>query len=297
MTLFDGYVAVDWSAKDEPAKGENSIWIAVCNSHGTPMLKNPATRQDAMERIGDLLDTATAEGRRLLCGFDSAFGYPEGTAQMLTGCDSWATVWARIAEVIEDGPNNMNNRFEVAAELNAHFEGEGPFWGMHHKQQIEGLRHTRPEQGWEQNLPPALRYAEELVPNAQEVWKLFYPGNVGGQALTGIAALEGLRHNRRDVRIWPFETLGEGRAHVLAEIYPSLINPLPPLPDCVPRVNDARQVYTVALTLRELDQVEALQQHLRAPNQMPDRVRREEGAILGMQDQVGFNAAAGRAVG
>ena len=46
------------------------------------------------------------------------------------------------------------------------------------------------------------------------------------QALTGIAALEGLR-NRTGAQIWPFETLGEGCSHVLAEIYPSLIEPNP----------------------------------------------------------------------
>ena len=41
MTLFDGYVAVDWSASDEPAHDANSIWIAVCDTSGTPELENP----------------------------------------------------------------------------------------------------------------------------------------------------------------------------------------------------------------------------------------------------------------
>ena len=87
---------------------------------------------------------------------------------------------------------------------------------------------------------PVADYAESEVPRAQEVWKLSGAGSVGGQALTGIPALEGLRR-RTGARIWPFETLGEGRRHVLAEIYPSLIEPCPG-----PEVLDARQVEAVA---------------------------------------------------
>ena len=29
MKLFDGYVAVDWSANGEPKQGKDSIWIAI----------------------------------------------------------------------------------------------------------------------------------------------------------------------------------------------------------------------------------------------------------------------------
>ena len=128
MTLFDGYVAVDWSASNEPVCGANSIWIAVCDDRGPLELENPATRQEAMDSIETLLRTATDERRRLLCGFDFSFGYPEGTARKLTGRDCWEAIWERIAEVIEDCPNNRNNRFDAAAELNGCFGGAGPFW-------------------------------------------------------------------------------------------------------------------------------------------------------------------------
>ena len=266
----------------------NSIWIAVCDAHGTPTLENPATRQRAMDYIETLLSTATKEGRRLLCGFDFSFGYPKGTARMLTGRDGWAGVWKRIAEVIEDCPNNRNNRFDAAAELNGCFGGAGPFWGNGLQRDVLGLLRTRPRCGWGENLPPRFRYAEGVVPRAQEVWKLNGAGSVGGQALTGIAALEGLRR-RTDVQVWPFEeTLGEVRSHVLAEIYPSLIDPCPGDDE----VLDARQVKAVAEALQELDRLGELERHLRAPCDMPPCVRREEGAILGMQDQEGFRAAA-----
>ena len=287
VPLFDGYVAVDWSSSAAPARGANSIWIAVYDKDGPVELANPDTRQEAMEYINALLDEATAQGGRLLCGFDFSFGYPEGTARKLAGSDGWEALWAQIAGYIEDGPNNANNRFQVAARLNQRFDGEGPFWGNGLKRDIDGLPRKRPQDGWDGNLPPSLRYAEKKVPRAQEVWKLNGAGSVGGQTLTGIAALERLRQRRDDVRVWPFETLGEGSAHVLAEIYPSLIDPYPGN-----EVLDARQVKAVAVALRELDRRGELERYLQAPNDMPIQVRCEEGAILGMHDQEGFRAAA-----
>ena len=295
MPLFDGYAAVDWSASTQPVVGANSIWISICDPAGPPRLENPDTRELAMERINALLDEATAMDRRLLCGFDFPFGYPEGTANGLTCRAGWETVWERIADVITDCPSNANNSFEAAVELNTAFEGEGPFWGLHHAWHIEGILHTKaPPGSWGNNLPPNLRYAETVLradpnvdPKPQEVWKLFYRGNVGRQALTGIARLQNLRRSRSDVQVWPFQSLGEGRHHVLAEIYPSLIDPCPGN-----AVLDARQVAAVALTLRELDGAGLLQQYLQAPNTMPDRAIAEEGLIFGMHAPAGFRTMA-----
>ena len=137
--MFDGYVAVDWSANNEPKIGEDSIWIAVYDANRMQALINPSTRHEAMDHIENLLNEATKECRRLICGFDFAFGYPEGTARMLTGEDSWHAIWRRIGNVIQDGPDNANNGFEAAVELNGHFEGEGPLWGVQSGRQIEGI--------------------------------------------------------------------------------------------------------------------------------------------------------------
>ena len=287
MALFDGYAAVDWSANGVPKRGRDSIWIAVRGWGGTQEPENPPTRADAVARIEGLLGRATEAGRRLLCGFDFPFGYPAGTARMLTGRDGWEAVWSRIAELVEDGPDNANNRFDAAAALNAAFAGDGPFWGNGLKRDIPGLPRRKPA-GWGVDLPPNRRHAESKVRRAQEVWKLVGVGSVGGQALTGIAALEGLRR-RTDAVVWPFETLGEGTAHVLAEIYPSLIEPAPG-----PGVKDARQVRAVAAALKRLDETGALARHLAAPLDLPPAVREEEATIFGMQDPDGFQAAAGR---
>ena len=285
MTLFDGYVAVDWSANGTPKRGRDSIWIAAGGWGGVPAPENPATRAEAVVRIEARLADATAAGRRLLLGFDFPFGYPAGTARMLTGRDGWEVVWARIAELVEDGPDNANNRFDAAAELNAAFAGDGPFWGNGLKRDIPGLPRRKPG-GWGANLPRNRRHAESEVRRAQEVWKLIGAGSVGGQALTGIAALEGLRR-RTGAAVWPFETLGEGRDHMLAEIYPSLIEPAPG-----PEVKDARQVRAVAGALQRLDETGALARHLSAPRGLPPAVREEEATIFGMQDPAELQAAA-----
>ena len=286
MRLFDGYVAVDWSASGIPKRGKDSIWIAIRGWSGTEEPENPEMRAKAVVRIETLLESATLAGRRLLCGFDFPFGYPVRTARMLTDRDGWEAVWSRIADVIEDSPNNENNRFDAAAKLNSAVGAEGPFWGNGLRRDIPGLPRKKPS-GWGVTLPAARRYAELEVASAQEVWKLSGAGSVGSQALTGIAALEALRH-RTGAQVWPFETLGEGHSHVLAEIYPSLIEPEPGR-----GVKDARQVRAVADALQELDKQGTLAQHLSAPRDlgMPDAVRDEEALFLGMHDPTGLQAA------
>lgn len=285
--LFDGYVAVDWSASSRPKTGEDSVWIAIRGWGEITEPENPATRMAAVARIKALLRRATKAGRRLLCGFDFPFGYPRGTARMLTGGDGWESVWARIAELIEDCPDNANNRFEAAAALNAAVAGDGPFWGNGLKREVPGLPRKKPS-GWGASLPPNLRHAERAVKrlpqsgSPQEVWKLSGVGSVGGQALLGIAALEGLRR-RAGAAVWPFQTLGEGRAHVLAEMYPSLIEPEPGAD-----VKDARQVRTWAAALQRVDSEGNLARHLSAAGEMPVAVREEEAAILGMDDPAAF---------
>ena len=78
---------------------------------------------------------------------------------------------------------------------------------------------------------------------------------------------------------------------MLAEIYPSLIEPNPGS-----EVKDARQVDAVAAALQRLDELGELKRHLGAPSHMPADVCKavctEEGLILGMQDPAGFQRAA-----
>ena len=121
--LFDGYLMVDWSAAAAPTKGRDSIWIAVARCGQKAKLENPPTRQAAMARVSEIMQAATRDGLRMLAGFDFPFGYPEGTARALTGQDNWQALWALLADRIEEGPENANNRFAVAAALNGAFAG------------------------------------------------------------------------------------------------------------------------------------------------------------------------------
>ena len=280
QVLFNGYIAVDWSAKVKPAQGRNSIWVAVLGPGGLLQLENPRTREDATDYIDRTLTEATEEDRRFLCGFDFPFGYPSGTAQMLADHfnreddRNWAVVWELIADNIDDRPNNWNNRFKAAAALNRCFRGEGPFWGRPTNPVIPCLGTAPPRNRWGVNLPPYRRHVERMFPG-QAVWQLYGRGAVGSQALTGIAALQRRLRHRDDVEIWPFETLGNSKCHVLAEIYPSLIEPVPGYD-----VPDVGQVHAVAARLRELDQAGLLGGRLHAPESMPVAVRNEEGLFL-----------------
>ena len=268
--LFDVYLMVDWSAAGTPRTGKDSIWIASGGRSGPITLENPATRREAMDRIRALVGAATTAGHRVLAGFDFPFGYPAGTAERFGG---WQGLWARIAEEIEEGDANANNRFDAAARLNAAFEGDGPFYGNGLKREIDGLPRTLPN-GYGTTLPARKRRAEVAAPGSQETWKLIGAGSVGGQALTGIACLERLRQEI-EVRIWPFEHMGDNLP-VIAEIFPSLFDPHPD-----EAIRDAGQVRATVERLRDWDSDGTLKVHLEAPRALPPEIATEEGWILG----------------
>lgn len=270
MALFDLHVAVDWSAAGVPRTGRDSIWIAV-HDGGAMRLHNPPTRAAALDLLSALLTQATAAGRRALVGFDFPFGYPRGLSQAIRPGGDWRDVWARIAALVTDGPDNANNRFHAAAALNALFPGEGPFWGNGLRDDIPGLPRKKPV-GWGDTLPDNLRPSDRLAKGAQEVWKLSGAGSVGGQALTGIAAVERLRA-AHGLSIWPFET---GKGHVAAEIFPSL------LPVVLPEgaVKDAVQVETVARAFAAADTAGLLARMLEAP--LTGEERSDAATMLGL---------------
>ena len=91
MPLFDRIVMVDWSAAAVPTVGRDSIWIGEANA--AP--RNAPTRSEAMAWLRDAARECVAAGRRLLIGFDFAFGYPMGTADRFGG--GWRGVWAWLA--------------------------------------------------------------------------------------------------------------------------------------------------------------------------------------------------------
>jgi len=309
--LFDLYVMVDWSAAATPKLGADSIWIAALRrqrkSVRPVLLENLATRRDAAAVLRALFIGSLARGERVLAGFDFPFGYPTGLADRLglSGAP-WRAIWDEIARLLVDTPDNRNNRFVVAAELNRRLTGEAyPFWSCpagaagpflqskHHR------RHSA-------NGFPEHRLVDRRMRGPQPGWKLAGTGSAGGQALTGIPVLRALRDDpalRERVRVWPFETelaapAGGGHACVvMTEIYPSLV----PAPRRAGEVKDSAQVRHLAAHFAALDARGEMASLLAGDPTLsrPDRqrVEQEEGWVLGVGSELVRRAAAARISG
>ena len=282
MPLFDRIVMVDWSAAASPATGRDSIWIGEAGR--APF--NAPTRSAAIAWLRGAARDVIEAGRKLLIGFDFAFGYPAGVAARFGG--GWRGVWDWLATRVRDGDDNRNDRFAVAADFNARFpDVEGPLWGVPPGRAVAGVRATKPA------APPpgipARRAVERIVTAASPVWKLAYTGAVGSQTLLGIARLERWRRELAfadALAIWPFETGfadALDRPVVLAEIYPSLF-PVAAYPG---EVRDAAQVRTLADGFAALDGADALRAHLAGPTAPNARAvaLAEEGWIMGVGDR------------
>lgn len=288
MALFDAWLMVDWSASSVPKRGRDSIWWALAEREGGEVqvtrCENPSTRAVAIERIAAILEEA-GEGRRILVGADFPFGYAAGTAHAIAGSHDWRSLWARFHERIEDAPGNANNRLDVAAELNAAWDGNGPFWGTPDGKPRRNLPARKPHgYGW--RYPAWRRAAERRLTTTKTAWQLCGAGSVGGQALVGIAALEGLRRRFRDrLQVWPLETgfAPPSAPIALAEIYPSMMTVSP-----APRqTKDEAQVRTLALHYAGLDAEGLLESAMRGPDDLPETERagvlREEGWVLAQE--------------
>ncbi|MEB3328029.1 MAG: cobalamin biosynthesis protein CbiG [Candidatus Sericytochromatia bacterium] len=297
VPLFDTYAMLDWSAEGAPKTGANSIWLAVGRrtraglALGAP--ENLPTRAAAREAVGRLLQGEVQAGRRTLLGVDFPLGYPAGLAAALgLAGPAWRATWEVLGALITDGPTNRNNRFAVAAQLNARTYGEAfPFWGCPAAAVAPTLSPRRPREGWGQPRVAEFRVAEAHARGASSPWKLAYPGSVGGQALVGIPVARAWRGDpalAAHLRVWPFETglraLGPddvppGRV-VLAEVYPSLLR----LAGNPALVRDARQVQTLVQAFATRDAAGTLGGRFAGPPGLTatqaEAITAEEGLIL-----------------
>ncbi|MBD3609945.1 MAG: cobalamin biosynthesis protein CbiG [Gammaproteobacteria bacterium] len=295
---FDGYLIVDWSASTVANSGKDSIWwchmawdddtLVMCD------VQNPLTRLDAYQQMFSLLASYVESNKRVLVGFDFAYGYPAGFSQsLLPGKPaSWLSVWEYFEQHIEDDRLNHNNRFEVASRINADISGDiAPFWGCPAKKQTTTLSMRKPAGALQGGLPE-FRIAERN--NAtHSVWKLSYPGAVGSQVMMGLPYLYRLRYHPALVthsKIWPFETglqtLNADQLHdiniIHAEIYPSLIKVTPKAYE----IKDEVQVKALAGFFADLDHqgnlVNLFAGNKRLSAEERVIVESEEGWILGV---------------
>lgn len=293
--LFNAYVIVDWSAASKPNTGADSVWIGVLKRDVRFRLAfesfNPATRGEAEKRLATVLDELKKRGERALVGFDFPLGFPRGfaAALKLPGEAPWRATWDQLDKMVKDKADNTNNRFGVASEINRRLTGGPfPFWGCPPKDALTTLQPKRTREHTADDLPE-FRYAD-VAAKAASIWKLYYNGSVGGQAILGIPAVRRLRLARGEaVRVWPFETgfnpLAEadlaGVEAVLAEVYPSLVK----APPVAGEVKDLTQVRATAEHFARLDEAGKLGAAFGpAKSLAPEMVEiagREEGWILG----------------
>jgi len=232
--LFQAYVAVDWSAASKPATGPDSIWIGVLKRNVRFQMAfeahNPATRADAEKLLNSILNDLKRKNERAFVGFDFPLGFPRGTAGALKlRGEPWRALLDFIAKEVKDKPDNTNNRFQVGAKMNRLMTGQAfPFWGAPARDAQTMLSVKRVRDHSPEDLPE-FRLCEEALKGTSSIWKLYYQGSVGGQALVGLPVIKRL-HDARTVKLWPFETGWkpltpadlEGADALFAEIWPSL---------------------------------------------------------------------------
>lgn len=255
--LFERIVIAGWSDADAPTRGDNSIWrasIDVATNHVTCV--NHATRQQATQALIDEL-TATTAGA-VFVGFDFPLGFPTGFARRLVGpTANWRAVWTAVDDVVEDQPDNANNRYDAGAALNGRAGmSPGPFWGCPPDADHGSVRPTRPPTF--AGLPE-YRIAEQRLANrgvsTPTVWQLHGPLAAGGRALLGMPLVRRLAERSglaKRVRIWPFETgctetptRGAADAVVIGEIWPwsyELDPTAHPLPDAARAISTAQHL-------------------------------------------------------
>ncbi|MGE0830980.1 MAG: cobalamin biosynthesis protein CbiG, partial [Hyphomonadaceae bacterium] len=224
---------------------------------------------------------------RALGGFVFPLGFPRGTAAALKlSQPAWRATLDFVGAEIKDKADNSNNRFQVGAKMNRLMTGEAfPFWGAPARDAQTMLSAKRVRAHGPDDLPE-FRLAEDAAKGASSIWKLYYQGSVGGQALTGLPMIRRLR-DARAVRLWPFETGWKplsasdlaGVEAVFAEIYPSQFDAKP----AAGEIKDAAQVRVAAEHFAALDEKGQLGRLFGPAKDDPRRaiVEGEEGWILG----------------
>lgn len=276
-------VMVDWSASSTRGPKRPSpdrCWLAYAFAGEAAAERPPPeyfrTRLDCEARVVSLLRSHDGPA---LVGFDFPIGYPrtsDGSPVLPEG----RALCALLDELVEDGDDGRNNRFEVAAELNRRIRattgaGEGPFWGHPVKRKYDGLTFRKTRATGVEEYREVERLLRARKRNIQSAWKLMGAGAVGSQALLGLGTVHRLLTYPSfgdRTRLWPFEHRAGTDEITVAEIWPSLADF-----DCVEHeIKDARQV----VALRD-----ELIERLGRDRAMLD-AKEGEGWIMGVEPEI-----------
>lgn len=291
--LFNAYVMVGWSAGSKPATGKDSVWIGVLKPDARFRLQfeahNPATREEAMILLTKIVGDLNRLRQRVLIGFDFALGYPQGTAAALKlKSPDWRGLWDFLGNRVSDKPNNLNSRFNDAAQMNRLMTDQPwPFWGCPPRDAQRTLTSTKPTYD-PAGLPPLQRRAEKTL-KTKPLWQLYGAGTVGGQAILGIPRARALLASLGDeAKVWPFQTGWkaltegdlEGLKALIVEVNPAMIELKPESGE----IADRAQVRNLAEHVARLDDAGKLgAAFAQTKGGEADRaaVETEEGWILG----------------
>ncbi len=283
---FDLVAVVDWSAAASPGPTrptKDRVWLAWGTAGHRPDPIYCRTRNDCLDHLERLV--RQARGRALIA-WDFPFGYP-----VASGLGGGRVIADRLAALIDDGPKDRNNRFEVADRLNRALGSDhGPFWARPASRRVATVPEKKPD--FSRFRFPEGRTVEGHARAAgfasiQSVWKLYTTGSVGSQALMGLAAI-----HRLNARLepdfpalwWPFETRWsqslDGLVHV--ECWPSLFD----LSASPYGIRDQAQVAVTRDRIMQWQADGSLRQRLAAPACLSASdlaaVSSAEGWILGL---------------
>lgn len=265
--LFESYVMVDWSAASKPATGADSIWIGALTPDSRLKLSfkasNPPTRAKAIEELTELLNRCLKRGDRVLMGVDFPLGFPAGTSEALKlKGEPGKALRDFLLKEMKDKPDNSNNRFALAARMNRLIsDGPFPFWGCSKKDELTTLSVKKTREHGKGDIAE-FRIVEEAAMAAkkarpQPVWKIAYAGAIGGQAMTGIPAMERLREKFPALKIWPFDLpLAKLDAEALADtriVVAEVLTTLSAANQQASEIRDEAQVRALCEALAERD--------------------------------------------
>ena len=280
MTQFDSFAVVDWSSgKDTgPTPRKDAVWAATVLAgveHEPIYFRN---RTLAVDWLSALVASERKARRRLIVGFDFPFGYPAGFAECVTGSRDPLAIWSYYHKHLVDTPQG-NNRFALASDINRLFPGVGPFWFKPAKADAPHLPlkgRVRHGHGMKER-----RRAEDRAKGAFSCWQMGGAGAVGGQVMTGMAALETLRRTfPDDIAVWPFQL--DQKPVCFVEVWPTLIDPV--VRASADEIRDRAQVRLLVRALANLRPARlAEMMAVEAP---------EEGWILGLGFEADLQEAA-----
>lgn len=337
MPMFDTYLMVDWSAKKDPtsnAPESAAIWWAVRRAPSSKSWQAQAkrtelsgvdglnvqerlesgvfyerTRYSAVKNISCFLDNEMRMRKRVLVGFDFAFGYPlrfltHLTSHGLLRKASAPTLWEWLFQrsQLKNRPDNSNQRFMVAGDLNKTYGSTDGLWGPYYLNRggLADVPHTVQKEKrspWPDCYPDEYRFTDKVLGGKPaSVWKLTGQDSVGSQVLMGLPTLHQLSRGTfvETAVVWPFDTGFKApntdldHRIVFVEIYPSLLR------EAIRRhmgrneISDRAQVRLKALAFSLLDDKDQLGQLFLGPRISGTKISAEQPNLSDIQKEEGW---------